>query len=98
MKKRTVSLLIAISLVSAPLVVHSAEESEFDRGDKSMKILWDVLAVRPVSYVAMLAGVIFYVPAALITMIGGNEIEPVQDALLKGPYDYAVKRPLGEFD
>ena len=98
MKKRIVSLIIALSLISAPVVVVSAEGGEFDRNGKSMAIIWDVLAVRPVSYIAIAVGAIIYVPAALFTMMGGNDIEPVQDALLKGPYDYAVKRPLGQFD
>jgi hypothetical protein len=98
MKKRVVSLIIALSLISAPAYVFSAEGGEFDRNGESVAIFWDVVAVRPVSYIAMAAGAIIYLPAALFTMIGGNEIEPIQDALLKGPYEYAVKRPLGQFD
>ena len=98
MKKRIVSLIIALSLISTPAYVFSAEGRELDGNEKSLAIIWDVFAVRPISYIAMAAGAIIYVPAALLTMMGDNDIEPIQDALLKGPYDYAVKRPLGQFD
>ncbi len=98
MKKRVISLIIALSLISAPAYIVSAEGREFDGNEKSMAIIWDLLAVRPVSFIAMAAGAIIFVPAALITMIGGNEIEPIQDALLKGPYEYTIKRPLGQFE
>ncbi len=98
MKKRIVSLVIALSLLSAPVSVFSAESGEFDRNSRSLEIFWDVVAVRPVAYLAMAAAAILYVPAALITLSAGNDIEPVQEILLKEPYEYAVKRPIGQFD
>lgn len=98
MKKRILSLVIALCLVSAPAYVFSEEGGEFDRNSKSVLIVWDVLAVRPVAYIAMAAAAIIYVPAALITEAAGNDIEPVKDVLLREPYEYAVKRPIGQFD
>ncbi len=98
MKKKIVSLAIALSLMSAPAYVFSAEIGEVDTNSRSMEILWDVIAVRPVAYLAMAAAAIVYVPAALVTLIGGNDIEPVQEILLKEPYEYAVKRPIGQFN
>lgn len=98
-KKRIVSLFIALTLISAPPLVSASELiGEPDPHGDSVAIAWDVIVVRPVAYVAMAAAAIIYLPAALITLAGGNDIKPVQDALLKGPHDYAVKRPLGKFE
>lgn len=90
--------MIVGSLTFTSTFVHAGETGVFDRNRKSVEIAWDVLIVRPASYIAMAAAAIIYVPAALITLGGRNDIEPVQDALLKEPYYYAVKRPLGQFD
>ncbi len=98
MKKRIVSLVIALSLISAPMYAYSVGQGEFDPTGKTLEVAWDILAVRPLSYVGMAAAAIIYLPAALFTLLAGQEIEPVQDALLKKPYEYAVKRPLGQFD
>lgn len=98
MKKRIVSLVITLSLISAPFTPVFAEADEFDRNRKSMEMLWDVAIVRPLSVLAMAAAAIVYVPASLIQVIGGNDIEPVKEALLTEPYEYAVKRPVGQFD
>ncbi len=102
MKKKVVTLIMALGLILTPTFVAKAESEEFarefDRSAEGELVVWDVVAVRPIAYAGMLAGAIIYLPAALFTLAGGNDIEPVQDALLKRPYDYAIKRPLGQFD
>ena len=98
MKKRVVSLIITLSLISAPAYVVSYEGGEPDRSEKSTAIIWDALAVRPISFIAMVAGAILFVPVAILTSMGGNDIESVQDTLIKEPWDYTMNRPWGQFD
>jgi len=61
-------------------------------------MIWDILIIRPLSLVAMVAGAVIYVPAALITEAGNNDLKPIKDTFLRAPYKYAIERPLGHFN
>ncbi len=102
MKKKVVALIMALGLILTPTFVAKAESEEFahefDRSAEGELVVWDVVVVRPMAYAGMLAGAIIYLPAALLALSAGKDIEPLQDALLKEPYDYAVERPFGQFD
>ena len=39
-------------------------------------MIWDLLIIRPLSIVAVVAGAVLYVPAALITAGGKNDMKP----------------------
>jgi hypothetical protein len=99
MKKKIVSLIIALILISAPTLVSAGSLiGDPDPGGESLAMAWDAIVVRPLAYIGLAGSAIIYLPAALFTAIGGNDIKPVQDALLTKPHYYAVKRPLGKFD
>jgi hypothetical protein len=102
MKKKAVSLVMALGLILTPTFVAKAESVEFARGiDRNAErnlVVWDVAAVRPTAYAGILAGAIIYLSVAHLASVGGKDIKPLQDALLKEPYDYAVEWPFGQFD
>ncbi len=55
----------------------------------------DVLVVRPISFVATVAGAGFWVVTSPFTFINGTASDSY-DQLVKTPADYTFRRPLGE--
>ena len=55
----------------------------------------DVLVVRPISFVATVAGAGFWVVTSPFTFINGTAAENY-DLLVKTPGEYTFTRPLGE--
>ncbi len=96
-KKRALVLGLAAVLIASPMAANADSQTLAGEAD-DLAMVWDLLVVRPVAIAAMAAGAILYVPAALLTDAGNNDIKPVEDALLKAPYRFAIERPLGRFD
>ncbi len=86
MKKKAVSLIMALGLILTPTFVANAESEEFarefDRSAEGELVVWDVVAVRPIAYAGMLAGAIIYLPVALLASVGGKDIKPVHGELI----------------
>ena len=61
-------------------------------------IVVDLVAVRPLSYLALAAGAILSLPALLLQDMAGNDTEPIKKFLVTDPYNFAVTRPLGDFN
>ena len=61
----------------------------------SPKVTVDQAVGAALAYATMVGGAILYVPAAIITAAGGNDLKPVQDIFLRAPYRFAITRPLG---
>jgi hypothetical protein len=96
MKRKAVALALALSLASPMLVQAGSHEIAKETDDLAM--IWDLLIIRPLSLVAMVAGAVFYIPAALVTEAGNNDLKPIKDTFLRAPYKYAIERPLGHFN
>ena len=97
MKKKVVALGLALSLLAAPMLVQAGSH-EIARETDDLAMIWDLLIIRPLSLVAMVAGAVIYVPAAMITEAGNNDLKPIKDTFLRAPYKYAIERPLGHFN
>ncbi|MDP7372079.1 MAG: hypothetical protein QF919_16645 [Nitrospinota bacterium] len=91
MKKRALVLGLAAILIASPMAANADSHTLAEETD-DLAIIWDLLVVRPVAIAAMAAGAILYVPAALLTNAGNNDIKPIDDALLKAPYRFAIER------
>jgi hypothetical protein len=99
MKIKCISLILALTLISVPALVRADSLiGEPDPHGDALAMGWDAIVVRPLSYIALAGSAIIFLPAALWTAIGGNDIKPVQDALITRPANYAIKRPLGQFN
>ncbi len=90
-KKRALVLGLAAILIASPMAANADSHTLAEETD-DLAIIWDLLVVRPVAIAAMAAGAILYVPAALLTNAGNNDIKPIDDALLKAPYRFAIER------
>ncbi|MBI3126732.1 MAG: hypothetical protein HYZ11_03915 [Candidatus Tectomicrobia bacterium] len=100
MLKTPAAALLAAILAAAPLAASAASPSgpaspyaPVDEG----AVVVDLLLTRPFGLVAVAAGLVLYLPAALIQSIGGNPVEPIADALVRRPIAYTFERPLGHF-
>ncbi len=93
MKRKAAAIVLAIAMIAAPMAAYAQSSISTERDDLS--VVFDLLIIRPLAYVTMLGGAILYIPAALITEAGGNDLKPVKDTFLRAPYRFAVTRPLG---
>ena len=93
MKRKAAAIVFAITMFAAPMAAHAQSSIASERDDLS--VVFDLLIIRPLAYANMAVGAILYVPAALITAAGGNDLKPVKDAFLRAPYRFAITRPLG---
>jgi hypothetical protein len=96
--------LVCFALLASLLTFHTgalAAGVEMGREDMiesdAALILVDLVAVRPLSYIALAAGAILSLPALLLQDMAGNDTEPIKKFLVFDPYNFAVTRPLGDF-
>ncbi len=100
MKKSIVRFALAASLLAFHTGTFAAglELGREDMGESDATlIVVDLIAVRPLSYIALAAGAILSLPALLLQDMAGNDTEPIKKFLVTDPYNFAVKRPLGDF-
>ena len=97
MLKTLAAMLLAATLAAAPLAASAAEPASAYASVDEGAVIADLLLTRPLGLVAVAAGLVLYLPAALIQSIGGNPVEPVADALVRRPMAYTFERPLGHF-
>jgi hypothetical protein len=58
----------------------------------------DLMLIRPLAGITLVAGALLFVPAALITAPNGTDsIRDAYDRFLREPGEYFYSRPLGEF-
>ncbi len=93
MKRKAAAIALAIAMFAAPMAAYAQSSIATERDDLS--VIFDLLIIRPLAYATMVGGAILYVPAAIITAAGGNDLKPIQDTFLRAPYRFAVTRPLG---
>ncbi len=96
---RTRSLLL--SLVTLALVVGATPAAAADASqdltwDDAPSVVFDVMLLRPLSAVAAIVGVPFFVASVPFVAYEG-EILTSWDVFVLAPYDYAINRPLGDF-
>ena len=96
MKNKFLAAALAIELLVAPMAAYG-DGHQIAKETDALAMIWDLLIVRPIAIGAMVAGAILYVPAALITSIGKNDMKPIKNTFLRAPYQFAIERPLGRF-
>ena len=91
-----------IFLVTATLIVipfgSSALAQEYfeSREPEGGEMIYDTLVIRPVGMVATAVGSIFFIislPFSALT----DSVDDAKEKLVKDPYRFTFKRPLGEF-
>lgn len=90
--------LLATTMTLALLLgpaVPAAAESDLTWGD-APAVVFDVVLLRPLSAVATIVGVPFFV-ASVPFVAPAGEIMTSLDVFVLAPADYTIKRPLGDF-
>ena len=85
----TIIMMVA-SLVFIP--VGSAFSAEEASGEA---MIGDLLVLRPLGFIAMVAGSVFFVISYPFSAAGGN-VDEASQKLVKDPADYTFKRALGD--
>jgi predicted cobalt transporter CbtA len=106
--RRAVALLCVALL--APAAGWSAETEDLDTASASTEQHWydrlegptnqgiDLLVLRPLSLVTLIAGGLLFLPAALMTAPNGmDSVADAYERFVNEPGEYFWGRPLGEF-
>lgn len=98
-KKIITSFFLIIAFTISPLsVVIAAEGSDSHYNKTSGEVMAvDFVFCRPLGFVAMLGGTVFFVVSSPFSALGGN-IGEAWDSLVVVPAAYTFTRPLGQFD
>ena len=81
--------VLAVALL-APVTAHA----EVQPG----KVVFDVLVLRPLGFVASLIGAGLFVPVALVTLPNGvDSVQEALDQMVITPGKHVYTRPLGEW-
>ena len=100
---KLLAILIAASLFALPLGANaresgSAQSPEYFEAEQpgAGMMMWDLIAVRPFSIAASVVGSAFFIVSYPFSALGGNT-DVASEKLVKEPFRYTFKRPLGEF-
>jgi hypothetical protein len=95
--KQSVVILILAALVFIPFGSSAQAQDQYETEQATGGgMMYDFLVVRPIGMAATLLGAAFFVVALPFYAVGGNTDDAGQK-LVKDPFNYTFKRPLGEF-
>lgn len=94
--KTVTAILLIVSFILIPLGSASFAAVEEANDTTSGGMIVDILVVRPLGIVSIVAGSVAYAISYPFSSAGGNADEAVQK-LVKDPVDYTFDRPLGDF-
>ncbi len=93
--KQSTVVLMALSLVLIPLGSQVLAQAEVDDADPSAgSMTYDLFIMRPLGAVATILGSAVFVLALPFTAIT-KTIPTASEKLVKDPFDFTLKRPLG---
>jgi hypothetical protein len=87
-----ITTLVVIPFGSSVLAQEYFESEEPEGGE----MIYDFVIVRPIGIIATAVGSIFYVVSLPFSAWGDN-VDAAREKLVKDPFNYTFKRPLGEF-
>jgi hypothetical protein len=102
--KRLLIMAVIVSFLFVPLGAAAAEHGPYRQAGQEQQpatvtsgyITADIFAARPVGVVSTLLGAATFVIASPFSALGGN-LEHSFDELVKKPFLYTFKRPIGVF-
>jgi ABC-type sugar transport system permease subunit len=95
-KQFTVLLVVVVLVTPFASIGFAAGVEEDVKEVTAGSMIADTLIVRPVAIAACIVGSAFFIVSAPFAAAGDN-IEASQEALVKKPFEFAFKRPLGDF-
>ncbi len=91
MKKTSIALLVVCALLA------STAQAFAEPPQDGMAIVADVLFVRTVGLVSIVAGTAMFIVALPFSLPSGS-VEKSGQLLVEDPFQYTFARPLGDFD
>ena len=83
------SVMIIMILTSAAAFAEDAHKAE--------EAIFDVIAVRPVGFVTLSIGTVFFIVALPFAAMSGST-DKVAKTLVADPFNYTFTRPVGDFN
>ncbi|MFT5699809.1 MAG: hypothetical protein ACI8ZB_002675 [Desulforhopalus sp.] len=98
-KKTIISFFLILSFTISPLsfVIAAEGSNRYHKQPSPETMTVDLVLCRPLGFVAMLGGTVFFVLSSPFSALGGN-IDQAWDSLVVIPANYTFSRPLGQFD
>ena len=87
--------IIACSVMIIMILSSSAAFAEDTH--KEEEVIFDVIAVRPVGFVTLAIGTVFFIVSLPVAVISGST-DKAAKALVADPFNYTFTRPLGDFN
>ncbi len=99
MSKRMRSALRAlVATLVAGLLLPLAAAAQAESSPSRYAKAFDAVVLRPLGFLTTVIGVVFYVPAVLVSIPNGPEgREEAWDVLVGEPAESTFQRPLGDF-
>jgi len=94
-KKILVFLVISSMILMPAASVYAQPEFKVEE-NSAESMAADLLVMRPLGLVALVAGSTLFVISLPFSTIGGN-VEAAKEKLVQEPADFLLNRPLGEF-
>jgi hypothetical protein len=91
--------LIVVALCLSPVSALAVDDSEiyvFKRQPQGDTMVGDALVVRPIGIACLAISSVVYVVALPFAALGGNTQQATQK-MVKDPFNYTFRRPLGDF-
>ncbi len=89
-------LMLAISLVMIPGSPAFSAVMGQDEETSAEEMMADMLVVRPLGFVSMVVGTVFFVVSLPFSALGGN-VDEASQKMVKDPARFTFNRPLGDF-
>ncbi len=98
-KNTLVACLVILSLFMSSYAATAAMVEQYSEKQTSSAeaMAVDLIAARPLGFVAMVGGTLVFVVSWPFSALGGNSNE-AWDTLVVAPAEYTFSRPLGNFD
>ncbi len=98
-RKTLVTCLVKLALLTSShaAIAASVEQNADKKVNSPENMAVDIIAARPLGFVAMLGGTVAFVVSWPFSALGGNT-EDAWNALVVTPAEYTFHRPLGDFN
>lgn len=95
--KRSVIILMVTIMAAIPFGTSAMAQEYFEAAEPAGgEMLYDLVIVRPIGIIATAVGSVTYVLSLPFSALGGN-VDAAGEKLVKDPFQYTFKRPLGQF-
>jgi hypothetical protein len=94
---QSIIFLVIVTLIVIPFGSSALAQEFFESTDpEGGEMIYDTVVLRPVGLIATAVGSVFFILSLPFSALANN-VDDASEKLVKDPYRYTFKRPLGEF-